>query len=630
MVFGGGKRVQDPAVFESALREGFRAIDTATSYGNDHKILASELARRLVKEDRTAITVYHKFEAQSHMEFEKICDRALANLGLAYLDVVMLHDPFSFHLQAVADPRREAINDKRFSKKTLRAAWSALERLVEAGKVKRIGLSNAGEAVMDAIFETCKVAPSFDEIEVHPYCQQTRLRKYCKDHGVQVLAFCPLGSPWRTGNTELHDETILRIARKHGVSAPDVCLKWSIQNGCMPIVSAKTPEKMRSNLVLGGKTWGLDDDDLAAIHDLERDFRIHRSPFNIAGVYGGCLKRQVVVPRKPTSTQGMQHAFCKQMYLHVTPSYRLNQFISWFIWQFFFNWMATLEHLVALALSAFRLSKTQKRVLRELNKQGWSVCTFDEIYGDVADAEAFRSLQDHAPYNSSFAEPQGVKRITKDDMIWRLGTSRRATAIVDRYMGLASKLDWCRIFTREPATRPPAITQNWHVDQEDYYGVKVYIYLSDVDDYSGPLEYFSGTHPKGQWSAEVAQLCAETFVSDGSDDPHYPKFDCQVENGTIFKHVRADLWRQFTGKAGTVVFFDTRGLHRGGHALGSSRKVCYFSYTAPVCIHKLWNRSQPMFRFVGERATLHDRWRAWCLPSTWHHRLKLKPRRAHV
>ena len=110
---------------------------------------------------------------------------------------------------------------------------------------------------------------------------------------------------------------------------------------------------------------------------------------------------------------------------------------------------------------------------------------------------------------------------------------------------------------------------------EDLYTVKVYTFLSDVDELSGPLEYIAESHPKGEFAVETAELWKHTFVKDPT-----PTHSFQVPDELLFKHVRPDLLRNLEGPAGTVLVFDARGLHRGGHVLRGVRQVAVTSHIA--------------------------------------------------
>jgi hypothetical protein len=123
-------------------------------------------------------------------------------------------------------------------------------------------------------------------------------------------------------------------------------------------------------------------------------------------------------------------------------------------------------------------------------------------------------------------------------------------------------------------------TQLWHSDSEDLLTVKVYTFLTDVDSFSGALEYIAETHPKGRFAVPVAELWKHSFVQDPTLDRTF-----QVPHELLFRHVRPDLLRRLEGPAGTVVVFDARGLHRGGHVLRGIRHVAISSHTAPTDAH---------------------------------------------
>ena len=108
-------------------------------------------------------------------------------MGVDFLDVLLLHHPLR---PGDEDPLAR-----------MESRWRQLEDLVEQGRVGAIGLSNTGPALLEHLLERCRIAPAIDQVELHPYLWDEKLRGLCAAAGVRLQAYCPLGSPWRAAET---------------------------------------------------------------------------------------------------------------------------------------------------------------------------------------------------------------------------------------------------------------------------------------------------------------------------------------------------------------------------------------------------------------------------------------------
>jgi diketogulonate reductase-like aldo/keto reductase len=270
--FGAGMRLKDGAVFERALRAGYRFFDTAFTYRNDHLLFASEIGRQLLSEDRDGIVICSKTTLAQPLP--QVLDEALARMGTHRLDLLLLHHPVkldeSDHLGA------------------LRRRWEEMERLVDEGRVGAIGLSNTGAALVKFLLDGCRIAPAVDQVELHPYMWDRALLEVCETAGIRVQAYCPLGSPWRAADTgrrpPTDDEVVGEIAREHGKTPSQAILRWHLDRGVIPVVSATTEEHMRENLDIFD--FRLTRQEVAAIDALERGERIWRDDPKLAGLFG--------------------------------------------------------------------------------------------------------------------------------------------------------------------------------------------------------------------------------------------------------------------------------------------------------------------------------------------------------
>jgi diketogulonate reductase-like aldo/keto reductase len=262
IAFGTGG-LRSPDVFREAWRAGYRVFDTAVYYANDAELFAALDACGAGEEAR----VVHKVQPyRVSAQFERLIR---PKLGGRPLDTLLLHHPALF----VLDARPAA----------LMRPWSELERLVERGLVRRIGCSNAGPSFIEYLFAHARVKPAVNQVECHPWQYDAELMRCCRERGVEVQGYSPLGS----GRVPvLESTTIQEIARATRRSAAQVCLRWSIQKGLVPIVRTRSAEHMRDNRQALG--FSLDVAQMEAIDRISQSGRAWDDP-----VKRGCLSATV-------------------------------------------------------------------------------------------------------------------------------------------------------------------------------------------------------------------------------------------------------------------------------------------------------------------------------------------------
>lgn len=122
--------------------------------------------------------------------------------------------------------------------------WSAMEALVRDGLVKNIGVSNFCQQRLTKLLKSASIVPAVNQVELHPYLAQPALLQYCADKGIHVTAYSPLGSQ---GSDLVTDETILAVAKEHGVDAGQVLISWGLARGTSVIPKSVTPKRVESN-----------------------------------------------------------------------------------------------------------------------------------------------------------------------------------------------------------------------------------------------------------------------------------------------------------------------------------------------------------------------------------------------
>jgi aldehyde reductase len=249
---GFGTLIPDPAetkiAVTNALRVGFRHFDCAERYRNEREIgesFKAEFATGAIA--RKDVFVTTKLWNTNHRpeRVEPAFDASCARLGLGYLDLYLSHTPYAFQPGDDLDPRDQNGNIIYDQGVTLIETWQAMERLVDKGKCKAIGLSDVVLEKLVPVYEAARIKPAVVQVEAHPHHPQTELLEFCRQKGIVLLAFAPLGHGMRPG--PLVDPTVLAIARQTGLTPAQVLLAWAIQRGTATITTTKNPDRAREN-----------------------------------------------------------------------------------------------------------------------------------------------------------------------------------------------------------------------------------------------------------------------------------------------------------------------------------------------------------------------------------------------
>lgn len=213
----------------SALENGYRHIDTAAIYGNE-KSIGQAIADSGIDRNELFLTSKLWNSERGYESTLKAFEKTLSDLQTDYLDLYLIHWP---------------ANAKQFSdwKQKNADTWRAFEKLYHDGKIKAIGISNFMVHHLEALLETATVKPVINQIEYHPGYLQPEVVAFCKERDILIEAWSPLG----TGKM-LNDPTLLEIAANYSVSVAQLCIRWCLQNGTLPLPKSITPERIKQNL----------------------------------------------------------------------------------------------------------------------------------------------------------------------------------------------------------------------------------------------------------------------------------------------------------------------------------------------------------------------------------------------
>ena len=224
------------------LEAGGRLIDTAYMYHNEASVGRAVRDSGVPREEVFVIT---KLYPSQFADADAAIDEALEKLDIGYIDLMLLHHPGTGDVEA----------------------YKAMERAVEDGKIRSIGLSNWYVEELETFLPQVDIMPALVQNEIHPYYQENDVIPYIQSLGIVVQGWYPFGGRGHTAEL-LGDEVIVDIAEAHGVTAAQVILRWNLQKGVVVIPGSSNPDHIRENLDI--LDFSLTEEDMARINALDR------------------------------------------------------------------------------------------------------------------------------------------------------------------------------------------------------------------------------------------------------------------------------------------------------------------------------------------------------------------------
>lgn len=252
--FGSDKYSPDrvaAAVIE-AVEVGYRHIDCAAVYANEREVGAAIAQTGVHRED---LWITGKLWNNRHAAPETACEESLRDLGIEYFDLYLVHWPFpNFHAPGVGVDSRDP-HARPYLHDAYMETWRGLERFVERGLVKHIGTSNMTIPKLELLLRDAEIKPAANEMELHPHFQQPELFDYVVANGILPIGYSPLGSPSRPerdrtpGDTvDTEDPVVLAIAKDRAITPAEVCVKWAVTRGQVPIPFSVKRQQFESSL----------------------------------------------------------------------------------------------------------------------------------------------------------------------------------------------------------------------------------------------------------------------------------------------------------------------------------------------------------------------------------------------
>jgi 2,5-diketo-D-gluconate reductase A len=230
-------------IVSDALEVGYRHLDTAMIYGNETGVGEAIADSGLARDDLFVTTKLWNSDQGTQSALDAF-DLSLAKLGLDDVDLYLIHWPSAHRGKYVE-------------------SWKALEQIAASGRAKSIGVSNFTPTLLQPLLDAADVVPSVNQIEYHPYFQQTASKQFNAEHGIVTESWGPLGQ-----GDIVDDAAVAAIAAKYGKTVAQVIIRWHLDIGNIVIPKSNRRERMAENLDV--TDFALTDDEVATVSAVNR------------------------------------------------------------------------------------------------------------------------------------------------------------------------------------------------------------------------------------------------------------------------------------------------------------------------------------------------------------------------
>jgi alcohol dehydrogenase (NADP+) len=249
---------QVASAVSGAIRLGYRLFDCASVYGNEAQIgevFCSAISRDIVTREELFVTSKVWNDRHGFGDVLLSLAQTLKDLRFDYIDCYFVHWPFPNYHPPGCDTDSRSADARPFILEEFMSVWRQMERLVDMGLAKSIGMSNMTVKKLEAVLPLCRIKPALIEMELHPGFQQPELFDYCVSNDIRPVGYCPIGSPNRPERDKTPDDVtdtelpeVIKAAEAHGVHPAIICLKWAAQKGAIPIPFSINEKNYAANL----------------------------------------------------------------------------------------------------------------------------------------------------------------------------------------------------------------------------------------------------------------------------------------------------------------------------------------------------------------------------------------------
>jgi diketogulonate reductase-like aldo/keto reductase len=267
-------------VIYQSIKDGIRLIDTASIYKNEEEVgkgIKKAMDEKIVK--REDLFIVTKMWINEKEDPEKALRSSLDRLKLDYVDLYLDHWPSG----------KSYTGKNEYKLVSIREFWPKMEKLVEQGLTKSIGVSNYNVQNILIVLSICEIKPAINEVEFNPYLYQKELKEFCDKEDIKIFSYYPLVKGRfctpelvKEKNLDLLNEPVVQeLAKKYGKTAGQIVLNWHINVGVVPIPGTSNPNRMKENL--GALEFKMEDNEYQSLSDLcVKEFRFCTG----LGIYG--------------------------------------------------------------------------------------------------------------------------------------------------------------------------------------------------------------------------------------------------------------------------------------------------------------------------------------------------------
>lgn len=237
-----------PQAVVDAIEAGYRHIDTARVYRNEIGV-GQGLHDSGVARDQVFVTTKVPSSLKTFDEVAECIDESLRRLDTNYIDLLLIHGPKPW-------PPQPGDDEKTYFDENV-VVWTAMQQAYKDGKLRAIGVSNFEIPDLENLLTRCEIAPMANQIEVRIGFPESELVAYCQAHNIVVEAYSPLGTGALLGNDQ-----IAAVAEKYGVTVPQICIRYTLQKGCLSL-----PKSVHRDFIVANTQvdFEISDEDMATL-----------------------------------------------------------------------------------------------------------------------------------------------------------------------------------------------------------------------------------------------------------------------------------------------------------------------------------------------------------------------------